>query len=101
MQTIDQTIQSKQKQSTIGPDWYNQSDIISNKVIAIKAIQSAIRSKQLKRYDQQYNQDQPGGGYIVNNIYAKTIDPSKKPDIQEVDVGRKIAEKFPIASVSF
>ena len=48
------------------------------------------RAMQSKRFDQQYNQDKPrdGNGYIVNSIYAKTRDPSKKPDIQEIDVGR-------------
>ena len=51
---------------------YNQSN-------TIKAIQSAIRSEQSKRYDQQYNQDDPKGGidYIVSSTYAKARDPSK------------------------
>ena len=41
---------------------------------------------QSKRYDQQYNQDKPGGGngYIFSSTYAKTRDPSTKPDIQKV-----------------
>ena len=40
---------------------YNQSD-------TIKVIPSAIRSEQLKQYDQQYNQDDPSDsiGYIIN-----------------------------------
>ena len=45
---------------------------------------------QSKQYDQRYNQDKLGGGngYIVSSTYAKTRDPSKKPDVQEVYVGR-------------
>ena len=46
------------------------------------------RTIQPKRYGQQYNQDKPGGDYIVNNTYAKIRDPRKKPDAQEFDVGR-------------
>ena len=44
----------------------------------------------LKQYDQQYNQDKPGDGncYIDNSTYIKIKDLSKKPNIQEVDVGR-------------
>ena len=46
-----------------------------------------MRSKQ---YDQGYNQDKPGGsnGYIVSSTYAKTRNPSKKSDVQEIDVER-------------
>ena len=51
-------------------------------------MQSAIRSKQSKQYSLQYDQDKPGGGYIVSSIYAKTRDPSGKPDVQKVGVGR-------------
>ena len=49
-----------------------------------------MRSERSKRYDQRYNQDKLGGGngYIANGTYAKTRDLSKKPDVQEVDVGR-------------
>ena len=36
----------------------------------------AIRSK---RYDQQYDRDEPGSSYIVSNIYAKAKDLSKGP----------------------
>ena len=45
---------------------------------------------QSKRYDQQYDQDKPGGdnGYIASSTYAKTRNLSEKPDVQEVDVGR-------------
>ena len=52
--------------------------------------QSAIWSEQSKRYDQRYDQDELGGGngYITNSTHAKTRDLSKKPDVQEVDVGR-------------
>ena len=52
--------------------WYGQSD-------TIKAVRSAIQSKQSKRYDQQYNQDNPGvdNGYIAISSYAKIRDPSK------------------------
>ena len=51
----------------------DQSDTINN----------TAKAMQLKRYDQQYNQDKPGGGngYIVNSTYTKTRDPSKKPDV--------------------
>ena len=44
------------------------------------------RAIQPKRYGQQYDQDKSRGGYIVSNTYAKTKDPSEKPDAQEVDV---------------
>ena len=56
----------------------------------IKAIQSAIRSEQSKQYNQQYDQDDPGGGnnYIAGSTYAKIKHLSKKSDVQEVDVGR-------------
>ena len=49
-----------------------------------------FQAQKSKRYDQRYDQDKPGGGngYIVSNTYAKTRDSSKKPDVQEVDVGR-------------
>ena len=42
-------------------------------------IRSAIRSELLKRYDQRYDQDDPGGGngYITSSTYAKIRDPSK------------------------
>ena len=43
----------------------------------IKTIQSAIRSKQSKRYGQEYDQDKPRGGYIVGNIYTKAKNLSK------------------------
>ena len=47
----------------------------------IKLIQSKKQSEQLKRYDQQYNQDKSsaGNGYIVSNIYAKAKNLSKGP----------------------
>ena len=55
----------------------------------IKAVQSAIWSEQLKQYNQQYDQDNPGvgNGYIASSTYAKT-ETQAKPDIQEVDVRR-------------
>ena len=37
-----------------------------DQIKATQAIQSAIRSEQLKQYGLQYNQDKPGGGYIVS-----------------------------------
>ena len=48
------------------------------------------RAMQSKRYNQQYDQDEPGAGnnYIASSTYAKTRDLSKKPNIQEVDVKR-------------
>ena len=58
----------------------------------IKAIQINDTAKVMrsKRYDQQYDQDELGGGngYIASSTYAKTKDLSKKPNVQEVDVGR-------------
>ena len=83
-------------------DQSNQSNAIddttSDTVTAIKVIKAmrlTIRpiilsepSKQPKRYGQRYDQDKPGGGYILSSSYAKTRDLSKKPDAQEVDVGR-------------
>ena len=47
----------------------------------IKAIKS-------KLYGQQYNQSKVGGDYIVISIYAKTRNLSKKPNIQDVYMGR-------------
>ena len=47
----------------------------------IQAIQSAIQSKQSKQYGLQYNQNKSGGDYIVSSTYAKTRDPSGKPDV--------------------
>ena len=35
------------------------------------------QGQQSKWYGQQYNQDKPGGGYIVSSTYAKARDPSK------------------------
>ena len=45
---------------------------------------------QSKQYNQQYDQDKAAGGnrYIVSSTYAKIRDPSEKPDIQGVDVGK-------------
>ena len=45
----------------------------------IKLYKSAIRLEQSKQYDQQYDQDKPGGGnsYIISNIYVKTKDLSR------------------------
>ena len=54
----------------------------------IQAMQSAILSEQLNQYSLQYNQNKPVGGYIVSSTYAKTRDPSKKPDVQEVGIVR-------------
>ena len=52
---------------------YNQSN-------TIKAIQSAIQSERSKRYDQQYDQEEPGGGngYIASSTYVKTRNLSVK-----------------------
>ena len=88
MNNTVKAILSKQKQLIIWLEQYDQSNIISGKVRTIKAIQSAIKSEQLKQYGQRYYQDKPGGRYIANNTYAKTRDLSKKPDIQEVDIRR-------------
>ena len=63
---------------------YDQSDQ-SNQNNAINNTARVIRPKQ---YGQQYDQDKPGGGYIVTNTYAKARDPSEKLDAQEVDVGK-------------
>ena len=55
---------------------------------AIQAMRSAIRSERSKRYGLQYDEDKPGGGYIVNSTYAKVKDLSGMPDVQEVGVRR-------------
>ena len=44
-------------------------------------MRSAIRLEQLKPYSLQYNQDEPGDGYIVSSTYVKTRDSSGKPDV--------------------
>ena len=51
----------------------DQNDIINDMARAMRS----------KRYDQQYNQDNPwgGNGYIVNSTYAKTKNLSKKPNV--------------------
>ena len=59
-------------------DQSNQSNANNNTARAIRP----------KQYGQRYDQNEPGGGYIVSSTYAKTRDLSEKPDAQEVDVGR-------------
>ena len=77
---LKQLKQYNQKKYVQQYDQSNQSNANNNTTRAI----------QWKQYDQQYNQEKPGKnkGYIVNSSYAKIRDPSKKPDILEVDVGR-------------
>ena len=69
---------------------YNQRYGQSNQSDQSNAINDTARAIRLKQYDQQYNQDKPGGsnGFIASSIYAKTRNLSKKPDVQEVDVER-------------
>ena len=51
----------------------NQSDTINN----------TARTMQSKQYDQQYNQDKPGGGnsFIASSTYKNTKNLSDKPDV--------------------
>ena len=41
----------------------------------------AMRLERSKQYGQRHVKDKPGGGYIVNNTYAKTRNLSEKPDV--------------------
>ena len=53
-------------------------------------INDTARAMQSMQYDQRYNQDKSGdgNGYIASSTYVKTRGLSKKPDVQEVNIGR-------------